>query len=836
MIAAGGQPGAVAVNPVTNKIYVANFSDNNITVIDGATNSTATVPVGATPQALAVNPVTNKIYVANSFNVAVIDGATNATANFADVGALLVEVNPITNKIYFATGFNSLMVLDGATNNIQTVRVPNSLTLSNLAVNPATNKIYLADADRSNVTVIDGATNTIIATIPTTLVFSIGLAVNPVAVNPVTDTVYLAAGNVNGGSILALQEKRAQLTPVQAAIAPFPGNITGVLTPTFQLSVAPLALPVKAMYMQVDTWQGQWTAAANNGGGQFTATLTTPLQPGVHIAYAWADPQDDPLATGSQEPISASPMISNIAAYVFLVAPPSTGLSATSLDFGQQTVNTNSLARTVTLTNANGPLDISGISVSGHFQESDNCPAQLEAGTTCTINLIFSPTSADLGNTVTGSVTVTDDNNGTANNTDTIALTGVGSSPATASLSSNSLTFGNQEVGSTSSPAQGLTVTNSGTLALNIASIAISGANGGDFAQTNTCGTSLAAGANCTISVTFTPSGTGNRSATLVITDGAADSPQNVSLGGTGVRPTSTLSTANLSFPTTYVAVQAAAQNVTVSNTGTAALSISSIVIGGGTNSGDFSQTNTCGTSLAAGANCAISVAFTPSSTGSRTASLTILDDAAGSPQTVALSGAGISVSLGIASGGSTTQTVKAGQTATYNLQIAATGGAAATDQVSVSISCSGAPEFANCNPSAATVTATPATPGTFSIAVTTAGSAVVAPLNDRPEFRIGPPMLLRLMPFSVLALLLISVAMIRRMQNPSGELRVHAVRFGLAGCFVLLLGLSAVAMNGCSSSSKTTTLSTPAGTYTLTVMATASGKTQSTSLTLVVQ
>ena len=76
---------AVAVNPVTNKIYVANESGNNVTVIDGATNATTTVPAGRSPVRVAVNPVTNKIYVANygSNNVTVIDGATNATTTVA---------------------------------------------------------------------------------------------------------------------------------------------------------------------------------------------------------------------------------------------------------------------------------------------------------------------------------------------------------------------------------------------------------------------------------------------------------------------------------------------------------------------------------------------------------------------------------------------------------------------------------------------------------------------------------------------------------------------------------------------------------------------------------
>src|SRR5438105_1903115 len=80
-VGAGTQPQSVAVNPVTNKIYVANYTSNNVTVIDGVTNSTTTVSAGAQPYSVAVNPVTNRIYVANesSNNVTVIDGATNST-------------------------------------------------------------------------------------------------------------------------------------------------------------------------------------------------------------------------------------------------------------------------------------------------------------------------------------------------------------------------------------------------------------------------------------------------------------------------------------------------------------------------------------------------------------------------------------------------------------------------------------------------------------------------------------------------------------------------------------------------------------------------------------
>jgi hypothetical protein len=102
-----------------------------------------------------------------------------------------------------------------------------------------------------------------------------------------------------------------------------------------------------------------------------------------------------------------------------------------------------------------------------------------------------------------------------------------------ASLSPTSLAFGNQPIDVTST-AQAVTLTNTGNAALTITSLALTGTNASDFAQTNTCGSSLAAGANCTIAVMFTPSLAGTEAASLSITDNASGSPQTVILSGAG--------------------------------------------------------------------------------------------------------------------------------------------------------------------------------------------------------------------------------------------------------------------------------------------------------------
>jgi YD repeat-containing protein len=201
----------------------------------------------------------------------------------------------------------------------------------------------------------------------------------------------------------------------------------------------------------------------------------------------------------------------------------------------------------------------------------------------------------------------------------------------TVTVSPTSLGFGNQVVATTSA-AKAVTLKNGQTVVLAITSIAVSG----DYAQTNSCGTSLNAGASCTISVTFTPTTTGTRTGTLTITDNASNSPQTVPLTGSGVLAAA-LTPATLSFGSQVVGTTSVAKVATLKNNQTVTLTISSIAT-----SGDYAQTNNCGTSLGAGLSCTINVTFTPTATGSRTGTLTVTDSATNSPQTTALTGTGL--------------------------------------------------------------------------------------------------------------------------------------------------------------------------------------------------
>ena len=321
------------------------------------------------------------------------------------------------------------------------------------------------------------------------------------------------------------------------------------------------------------------------------------------------------------------------------VIPPAVALSATSLAFGSQGVGTTSASQSVTLTNTGGAaLAITSITVTGanasSFVFGNSCGASVAAGASCTTHGHFSPSTTGA---LTAAVTIVDN---AAGSPQSITLTGTGTNPTTVSLSANSLSFGLQKVGSTSA-SQSVTLTNTGAATLGIANIAVTGADASSFVFGNTCGTSLAAGANCAIHGHFTPAAAGALSAAVTITDNGVGSPQSIALSGTGYSPTTvSLSSASLSFGTEQVGVTSASQQVTMTNTGSATLYITSISLTGA-DASSFLFANNCGTSLAAGASCLIHGHFTPASSGALTAAVTLVDSAAGSPQTITLSGMG---------------------------------------------------------------------------------------------------------------------------------------------------------------------------------------------------
>jgi hypothetical protein len=179
---------------------------------------------------------------------------------------------------------------------------------------------------------------------------------------------------------------------------------------------------------------------------------------------------------------------------------------------------------------------------------------------------------------------------------------------------------------------------------MSITGISVTGANASSYTFANNCGTSLAAGASCSIHGHFSPTAGGVLTAAITITDNAAPSPQTITLTGTGAggQPMLTLSTGSVTFGAVATGTTSVSHSVTLTDPGPVPVSIGSIAVTGA-NSTSFQFTNNCGTSLASGASCTIQGAFSPTAAGAMTAAITITDNASGSPQSVQLSGTGTS-------------------------------------------------------------------------------------------------------------------------------------------------------------------------------------------------
>jgi hypothetical protein len=319
-----------------------------------------------------------------------------------------------------------------------------------------------------------------------------------------------------------------------------------------------------------------------------------------------------------------------VADYLYLQIPVS--LSPASVNFGNQTVGTRSQPQAVTLTNNGGSaLSITAIKITGNnsndFAQTNNCGTSVPPGASCKIKVTFKPEQQGQA-----SASLEVDYKGLGS-PQTVALSGTGTPGGTVSLTPSALAFGTQVIETMSAP-QSATLANTGSVAVNISNISVSG----PFSQTNDCPSSLPTGANCQIKVRFEPHTKGPASGKLSVTDDAIGSPQKVALSGTGT--VVQLSPSGINFGDQKVGTKSPVVPVTLTNVGTTTLAISKIAITG-VDANDFLQTNNCGKSVLAGSSCTIKVRFKPTAKGQRSASLAISDNGGGSPQKVALTGNG---------------------------------------------------------------------------------------------------------------------------------------------------------------------------------------------------
>jgi hypothetical protein len=340
----------------------------------------------------------------------------------------------------------------------------------------------------------------------------------------------------------------------------------------------------------------------------------------------------------------------------------------------------------------------------------------------------------------------------------------------------------------------------------------------GPFSQSNTCSATVPGGQKCDVNVVFNPTSPGPQTGTLTVNFGGALAPQAVALNGTATASAFSAAPAPLVFPPQAVGIASAAQNLVVTNTGTASLVISQMQAGG-----DFSLGNTspCAPPVSPGGTCTVQVTFTPTAMGSRAGTLTVTDNAPGSPHTVTLSGTGATASLGlnVAGGGSASSNVSAGSTASYSLSIGGQGISG-----TATLTCTGAPAGATCN-----------VPGTISVSSTTADTFNVSvTTTPRATGALRPPGSAK--PYWIWAAALTAIVVLPwagRIRTPKGK------RFYLATLSILALTILCSCGGGSNSSNKGTgggPTGTPAGTFTLTVSATSGSNSQAMNLTLTVQ
>jgi hypothetical protein len=221
----------------------------------------------------------------------------------------------------------------------------------------------------------------------------------------------------------------------------------------------------------------------------------------------------------------------------------------------------------------------------------------------------------------------------------TVSYTVVGGN-AFYTLSPTSLTFGKRPLNLISS-AKTITLNSTGSSALPITSISLSGANPAQFTQTNNCGSSVPAGNRCTIWVKFKPTSTGAKTASLQVTAGGGAGTKTASLYGTGVRSTLSVSPQALVFGDVPRNVTSAAKTVTISNTGTVVLPITTITLEG-INPGQFGKTSNCPAQVPVGNSCTVSVVFKPTYAGVKSANLKVTPGGGATAKFVALNGTGI--------------------------------------------------------------------------------------------------------------------------------------------------------------------------------------------------
>ncbi len=581
------------------------------------------------------------------------------------------------------------------------------------------------------------------------------------------------------------------------AVATESAKQTITLTSNGSAPVAIRTLAITGDFVETDTCAGQ--------------TLTVGSTCTINVQFA-------PTATGARSGlltvyanIPGGQVTANLSGTA--TAAAAVVLTPLQLTFPATEVHQKAPSQIITVSNTGGnPATFSPAAITGDFSISANtCGASLPSQTGCSIAIVFQPTT---NGTRTGTLTITD-----SAGVQIAQLSGLGTSPATDTVSPAALSFAQVQIGA-SSAAQQVTLTNAGDVALTLVNAKILN---GDFVTTNHCGSSLTAHSTCTISVAFVPTAVGSRSGVLQISDEFRE--QTVTLSGSGLAPAGvSLTPSSIDFGTIGVGLQAPAATLVLTNNGGVPLSLASTAV-----TGDFTLTaSTCGTTVAPGSACNLSVIFAPTAAGTREGTLTLTDTATPSTQIISFTGIGIDFAL--AANGATSVTVSSGTSATFPLLLSSQAGL----NGSVAFSCTGAPANTVCTVSPTTGALGSTVPVSV-VLQTGLQTTTAARAPGRPAHQNRDLVLFGLMPLAGLGF----GRARRKAQRAASALMLAVLGLVLWGAVSGCGAGRAIPLSGPGSGTGTgggSSTPTKSGIYPIVVTGTAAGVTHKVNLTLIVQ
>jgi len=520
-----------------------------------------------------------------------------------------------------------------------------------------------------------------------------------------TESFQLNPASVSFGKVTVGKQATQAITVSNTGSASM--NITSAQVSNAQFSVSGMTMPMALAPSQSASFSVGVTPTA---AGNLTGTLTVSGDSG------------------------STPVLVNLSATaVSATGGPQLSVSPASIDFGSVSTGTKGTTTLVLSNTGASSLTISVLTLTGaDFAISGiTTPATIAAGQSANVTVTFSPTAAG---SVTGSLSIT--SNDTTNPTLSIPLAGTGTSTATGRLSASpaSLAFGTQAVGSSAS--QQVVVTNTGNAAVKISGVTASGAG---YSVTGlTAPATLNPAASATLTTTYAPAVAGSAAGSISIVSDASNSTLTIPLSGTGAQAGLSVSPSTFNFGS-VVDGQTKSQSFTVTNTGTASLTVAQISVNGAAYS--VSGLNAPAT-IAAGASTTFSVLFAPTTAGGLAASVSISSNAPNSPNAIALTGTGVAAAVTLSASPTSVSfaNVNAGTTSTKNVTVTNSGNTSITiSQVTVNakdfaVSGISTPVTLNAGQSAAMAvnflpTAAESISGNITVSSTTGASAVI-PVN----------------------------------------------------------------------------------------------------------